>query len=225
VVKTIISESLAQLPGVFTAVLISPSMVKDDKEKREKKSKRKSDSANREFDDEDEIDDAKLDLGDQWGMKRRLDEEAVHCLDKLGYKTDWRLWNAKMGLGFVSCLCAAIAQFWPAEYPANKMVLLVCCGVYYLCGAILQYLTSFRENGWFVFTEPKDGVVWSTSQGIALTSSMERYDYDYTMVIEAVPVCSPFIQCQCVGMCPMCGALCRKMIRRCRKWQWKTSLT
>eukprot|EP01050_Picozoa_sp_SAG11_P032456 SAG11_NODE_10564_length_821_cov_0.922438_1_plen_54_part_00 len=53
-----------------------------------------------------------------------------------------------MVLGFISCLCAAVAQFWPAEYPDNQTVLLVCCGVYYGCGTILQFITTFRENGW-----------------------------------------------------------------------------
>ena len=141
--------------------------------------------------DEVEIDDAKLDLGDQWGMKRKLDEEAAHYLAELGYETDWRLWNAKMLLGLISCICAAVAQFWPAEYPKNKMVLLLCCGIYYGCGVILQYLTTFRENGWFVFTTPHPDAKWSTTQGIALTSSMERYEYEYTMTIDAIPVRLP----------------------------------
>jgi|EP01047_Picozoa_sp_COSAG01_P008321 hypothetical protein len=41
-------------------------------------------------DDVEELEDPKMDLGDQWGMKRMLDEKAMHLLDEMGYSTDWR---------------------------------------------------------------------------------------------------------------------------------------
>jgi hypothetical protein len=93
----------------------------------------------------------------------------------------------KMLLGTVSCVCAGIAQFWPGEYPQTKWVLLSCCAVYYLCGIVLQYIATFMERYWFVFTHPKPTAKWSTGVGIALSSTMERYEYEYTLCVEAVP--------------------------------------
>jgi hypothetical protein len=133
------------------------------------------------------IDDPKMDLGDQWGMKRMLDEKAMQVLEDLGYPTDWRVWNLKMVLGTISCICAGIAQLWPGEYPETKVVLMVCCGIYYACAVWLQYIASFVECGWFVFTNAKPSASWSKETGIALTSYMERYDYEYTLCVEVRP--------------------------------------
>lgn len=134
-----------------------------------------------------EIDDPKIDLGDQWGMKRMLDEKAITVLEDLGYGTDWRVWNLKMVLGTISCICAGVAQLWPGEYPETKVVLMACCGIYYACAVWLQYIASFVECGWFVFTRANSEASWSKTAGIALTSYMERYDYEYTLCVEVRP--------------------------------------
>ena len=97
------------------------------------------------------------------------------------------VWNIKMFLGALSCACAGIAQLWPGEYPETKNVLVGCCGVYYLCAVILQYIASFVECHWFVFTRPKPTAKWSSTVGIALSSVMERYDYEYTLIAEPLP--------------------------------------
>ena len=140
-------------------------------------------------DDEDGelLEDPKIDLGDQWGMKRMLDEKAMVVLEDLGYGTDWHIWNLKMVLGTISCVCAGVAQLWPGEYPETKVVLMTCCGIYYVCAVWLQYIASFQECGWFLFTQPKSTATWSKNTGIALTSYMERYDYQYTLCVEVVP--------------------------------------
>ena len=87
----------------------------------------------------------------------------------------------------ISCVCAGIAQLWPGEYPETKVVLMTCCGIYYVCAVWLQYIASFVECGWFVFTQPKATATWSKEAGIALTSYMERYDYEYTLCVEVRP--------------------------------------
>ena len=108
-------------------------------------------------------------------------------LEDLGYETDWAIWNVKMVLGVISCVCAGVAQLWPGEYPETKIVLMVCCGIYYAAAVWLQYIASFQECGWFVFTKPKPTAKWSTTAGIALTSTMERYEYEYTLSVEVRP--------------------------------------
>ena len=108
-------------------------------------------------------------------------------LEDLGYETDWAIWNVKMVLGVISCVCAGVAQLWPGEYPETKIVLMVCCGIYYAAAVWLQYIASFQECGWFVFTQPKPTAKWSTTAGIALTSTMERYEYEYTLSVEVRP--------------------------------------
>eukprot|EP01044_Picomonas_judraskeda_P028392 COSAG03_NODE_9410_length_722_cov_0.996790_1_plen_186_part_10 len=117
-------------------------------------------------------------------MKRMLDEKAITVLEDLGYDTDWRVWNLKMVLGTISCICAGVAQLWPGEYPETKVVLMACCGIYYACAVWLQYIASFVECGWFVFTRANSEASWSKTAGIALTSYMERYDYEYTLCVE-----------------------------------------
>ena len=178
--------------------------------------------------EEELIDDPQMNLGDQWGMKRMLDEKAIvrsqplpllcickllspcaqltsgrlrgpqEVLEDLGYETDWAIWNVKMVLGVISCVCAGVAQLWPGEYPETMIVLMVCCGIYYAAAVWLQYIASFQECGWFVFTKPKPTAKWSTTAGIALTSTMERYEYEYTLSVEVrpgsdtqLPVCRP----------------------------------
>ena len=108
-------------------------------------------------------------------------------LEDLGYETDWAIWNVKMVLGVISCVCAGVAQLWPGEYPETMIVLMVCCGIYYAAAVWLQYIASFQECGWFVFTKPKPTAKWSTTAGIALTSTMERYEYEYTLSVEVRP--------------------------------------
>ena len=108
-------------------------------------------------------------------------------LEDLGYETDWAIWNVKMVLGVISCVCAGVAQLWPGEYPETMIVLMVCCGIYYAAAVWLQYIASFQECGWFVFTKPKPTAKWSTTAGIALTSKMERYEYEYTLSVEVRP--------------------------------------
>ena len=46
---------------------------------------------------------------------------------------------------------------------ARAWQLLSSCVIYYLCGAILQFIATFHEGQWFVFTNPKPDAKWSTT--------------------------------------------------------------
>jgi len=130
-----------------------------------------------------------VNLGDQYGMKRMLDEQAVTVLALAGYSTDWALWNLKMVLGAISCVAAALAQFWPTPWPGNWLMVFVSVGVYYVAGTVLQYLATFKEQEFFAFTLPKENEDGSLEPGpgIALSSDMERYDHLYTLVLSPGP--------------------------------------
>lgn len=58
--------------------------------------------------------------------------------DDLGYVEDVSLSNLKLLIGFASVGASAVSHVYPATFPKNWWVLLICCAAYFIGSGILQ---------------------------------------------------------------------------------------
>eukprot|EP00891_Asterochloris_glomerata_P004671 jgi/Astpho2/4671/Aster-00235 len=70
-----------------------------------------------------------------------------------GIPEDLRVSNIKLSLGFASCLCAAISQFYPGKWPATRPVILVCVIVYLIISAVTAIFQWKIEGNAFLHTK------------------------------------------------------------------------
>jgi len=82
-------------------------------------------------------------------------------------------------LGFISVALALTAQFYPAPFPDNYYILIVCCSTYFVCSSILQYIATFKEKD-FVLSAFIDA-----QNQIHIKSTLPRYDYTYTITMRS----------------------------------------
>lgn len=69
-------------------------------------------------------------VNDPYSVKRQLDDAVTEIVLGKGLKEDHALSNAKLALGVLTCLIAALAQFYPKKFPDNKPLLLACIALY-----------------------------------------------------------------------------------------------
>ncbi|KAK9828910.1 hypothetical protein WJX72_002748 [[Myrmecia] bisecta] len=124
---------------------------------------------------------AKLNLADGTTLKRALDEHVVKVLAKAGYLEDHLITDTKIGLGFLTCAIALLAQFYPKKYPANWGLLLGCVVAYVICTAALNLFTTLYEGDAFLITKPKKGA--PEQAALRVTSKLPRYSTQYTLII------------------------------------------
>jgi hypothetical protein len=101
-----------------------------------------------------------------------------------GFPEDHRLSNIKLLLGFVACVLALVAQFWPnplkpMPFPESRPLLLVCCGTYFAISFGLQAITSFYEKDAILYTlEPVQKSPWyAAMQGhkVKVSTTLPRF--------------------------------------------------
>lgn len=97
----------------------------------------------------------KINKDDAGMLKRTLDDATVRVFaEELGFIEDDSLGTYKLILGLVSVALALTAQFYPAPFPENWWVLVVCCTSYFVCSVALQYLASFKQKDYVFFSHP-----------------------------------------------------------------------
>jgi len=122
----------------------------------------------------------KVNICDGAAIKRVLDDAVVSYLvqDK-NFTERLTISNWKLALSFASCLLALIAQFYPAPFPDNFYVLLVCCSFYFACSGILQYIAVFLEQDFIFFGEtPGRG-----AHQVQVRSKLPRFESDYVLTM------------------------------------------
>lgn len=90
----------------------------------------------------------------------------------------------KLALGFIACVLALIAQFWPTPlkpmpFPESRPLLLVCCGTYFAISFGLQAITTMYEKDAILFTlEPNSKSPWFATMGghrVKVSTTLPRF--------------------------------------------------
>jgi len=128
------------------------------------------------------MDPIKINICDGAAIKRVLDDAVVRfVVVQKSYTEDLWLSNVKLALSFVSCLLALVAQFFPAPFPDNYYVLVVCCSLYFLCSGILQFIAmTFEQN---IILQATSSETHGLRSSIQIRSKLPRYESDYTLSI------------------------------------------
>mmetsp|Transcript_773 Transcript_773/g.1579 ORF Transcript_773/g.1579 Transcript_773/m.1579 type:complete len:222 (+) Transcript_773:20-685(+) len=129
----------------------------------------------------------KTNLGDSATIKRILDDAVVQVVlddsdEGLGYVEDSALSNLKLVVGFAGVGASLVSHVYPAPFPKNWLVLLLCCAWYFLMSGILQLILSFCELESILLVRGKDG-----GQGLNFSSHLPRFQEMYTLGITPLP--------------------------------------
>eukprot|EP01119_Soliformovum_irregulare_P003196 TRINITY_DN13533_c0_g1_i1.p1 TRINITY_DN13533_c0_g1~~TRINITY_DN13533_c0_g1_i1.p1 ORF type:complete len:198 (-),score=55.61 TRINITY_DN13533_c0_g1_i1:4-564(-) len=125
----------------------------------------------------------KINLCDPGAIKRVLDDAITkYFMEELCLGEETSLSNIKLILGFISVSLALTAQFYPAPFPENYYVLLICCPIYFVLSGILQYIATYKEKEYILFTMPTG----PGKKGIKVRASLPKYSYDFTVGITPI---------------------------------------
>mmetsp|Transcript_5545 Transcript_5545/g.8442 ORF Transcript_5545/g.8442 Transcript_5545/m.8442 type:complete len:187 (+) Transcript_5545:67-627(+) len=122
----------------------------------------------------------KIETGDSIKVKQVLDESTVEALKENGYDINYTSDNIKLGLMFVSCLFAMIAQFYPLPFPESRPLLGVCCFSYFVLSTILQYIITFVDKDTIATTLPRNG---DESTSFKVDAKFPKFQEYYTVTI------------------------------------------
>jgi hypothetical protein len=130
-------------------------------------------------------------LGDSGTIKRLMDDAAIFVLldDDEGYKyvEDTSMYNLKLVVGFAGVGASLVSHVWPATFPKNWWVLLLCCAFYFLMSGVLQLLLSFVELESIIVLRGKPRDDGTRRPGINVSSFFPRFQEIYTLGFTPVP--------------------------------------
>ena len=133
----------------------------------------------------------KTHLGDTATIKRLMDDAVVHILldadEGHGYTEDTSMSNLKLVVGFAGVAASALSHVYPAPFPKNWWVLLLCCAWYFGMSGILQLLLSFVELESIVVVRGKTKPDGGRRAGINVSSHFPRFQEIYTLGFTPVP--------------------------------------
>ena len=154
-------------------------------EKKEKKKKEKKVV--------EEVAEKKTHLGDTATIKRLMDDAVIDVFldskEGRGYVEDTSMSNLKLVVGFAGVGASLLSHVYPAPFPKNWWVLLLCCAFYFGMSGILQLLLSFVELESILVVRGKtdaDGNKKATP-GINISSHFPRFQEVYTLGVTPVP--------------------------------------
>ncbi|EGG23861.1 microsomal signal peptidase subunit [Cavenderia fasciculata] len=125
-----------------------------------------------------EYPEVKVQLYDGLSMKQALDDSIVrYFTDDLQFSQNHTLNILKVLLGFVGCILAGLAQFYPTPFPKNKPILITCVLLYGLISFALYYITMFIQ---------KDSILNASKDktNLQISTILPRYDPNYTVKME-----------------------------------------
>lgn len=94
-----------------------------------------------------------IETGDSVKVKQVLDDTTVAAISEAGYEANYSWDNFKLFLMFLSCVFAMGAQFYPMPFPDSRLLLAVCCGLYFLISTVLQFIVVFIDKDTIMFTK------------------------------------------------------------------------
>lgn len=115
--------------------------------------------------------------------------------------------NVKLAIMVVSCVFGCVAQFYPLEFPHNRLLLAVCVVAYFGLSAVLQYFTTFNDRDlvWQSRPPPVRGPDNPRALGHCNASTRilaRRWSDAFTSTCH----CAPRIHCYCCHPCLPCTA-------------------
>ena len=70
------------------------------------------------------------------------------------------------------------AQFYPQPFPDSRPVLAICCGMYFLISAFLQYIITYVDLDNIMFLKPAEG---KFDDIVVVSTAFPRYQEWFTL--------------------------------------------
>lgn len=94
-----------------------------------------------------------IETGDSVKVKQVLDDATMAAIVDAGYEANYSWDNFKLFLMFISCVFAMTAQFYPLPFPDSRLLLAVCCGLYFVISTVLQFIVVFVDKDTIMLTK------------------------------------------------------------------------
>jgi hypothetical protein len=107
--------------------------------------------------------------------------------DGLGYDEDTALSNVKLVVGFAGVGASLFSHVYPAPFPKNWWVLLICVGWYFAMSSVLQFFLSFMEIESILLARGKERPGGRRGPGLNLHSHFPRFQEMYTLGVTPLP--------------------------------------
>lgn len=129
-----------------------------------------------------------IETGDSVKVKQVLDDSTVAAFTEAGYAPNFSWENFKLFLMFLSCVFAMIAQFYPMPFPDSRLLLAVCCALYFIISTVLQMIVVFIDKDTILFLKPKEGF---NDHEIRVRTNFPRFQEFFTVIIQGKDEKSP----------------------------------
>lgn len=96
-----------------------------------------------------------IETGDSVKVKQVLDDSTMAAVVDAGFEANYTWDNMKLFLMFISCVFAMVAQFYPMSFPDSRLLLAMCCALYFIISSVLQFIVVFVDKDTIMFIKPK----------------------------------------------------------------------
>uniref|UniRef100_H2Y7S9 Signal peptidase complex subunit 2 n=1 Tax=Ciona savignyi TaxID=51511 RepID=H2Y7S9_CIOSA len=127
----------------------------------------------------------KVEKWDQNAVRIAMDDAAKKAVLEKGYEENFFLVDSRLIICTTALLFALFALLWDFlhPFPASQTVLIICVGSYFLLMGVLTLHVNFREKNIFLVAHQKDPVGTEPDTVWSLSSTMLKYDKNYTLTI------------------------------------------
>ncbi|RDD43895.1 putative signal peptidase complex subunit 2 [Trichoplax sp. H2] len=106
-------------------------------------------------------------------------------IDRMGLQENYKFLDIRLYICLMACVIAGIATSYDYlnPFPKSKMVLIVCCLLYFVCVSILTWFMTYVEKQVFLNAIGKDAAGIDPDSYWQFSSSMEKNDKNYKLTI------------------------------------------
>ncbi|XP_068692078.1 signal peptidase complex subunit 2-like [Montipora capricornis] len=131
----------------------------------------------------------KIDKWDCNAIKNALDDGAKKVLtDGFGYVEDHKITDIRLAICTISCgfALAALIYDYLFPFPVSRPVLILCVASYFFLMSVLTVFTTCCEKNYIMFAIQKDKAGMSPDNYWRLSSTLKRYDPNYTLTMKYI---------------------------------------